>query len=159
MSKLSEFNQHLRELADSPISKIGIAAANGIYIHFTEFDDSDLIELWKNYLPTVKLKKYRETIFTKFKQRKLLGGIHYRVSFTIENTAEPYYLFFFRDRVSRLNDDNEYRIISSGERPHNITYKESVRRHGRKTIDTYKIDVSWSNLDEFISKVGENDQN
>ena len=159
MSKLSEFSQCLCELADSAITKIGIAKANGIYIDYSEFDDSDLIELWKNYLSTVKLKKYKETIFTRFKQRKILGGNHYRVSFTIENTAEPYYLCFFRDRIYRLNDENEYRIKSSGECPHNITYKESSKRNGEVTIDRRRFDVSLSNLDEFISKVGESDQN
>lgn len=159
MSKLSEFSWHLREHSNSPVTKIGIAKANGIYIDFTEFDNSDLIELWKNYLSNVKLKRYRGTIFTRFKQRKLLGGTHYRVSFTIENTAELYYLFFFRDRIYRLNDENEYKIISNDENPLNITYKESSKRNGEVTIDCRRFDVSLSNLDEFISNIGKNDQN
>ena len=62
MSKLSEFERQLRELASSPITKIDIASARGMYIHYTEFDDGDLIGSLKNYLSNVKLKKQRNDL-------------------------------------------------------------------------------------------------
>ena len=121
----------LRELAAAPITRIRVNTHSDSYF-FSEFDDSDLIELWKNYLLTVELKKVKEPIFkNSFKRRnKILGGWGRSVIFTTENGGEPFYLIIYRDGTVRFDKKHKYTAISSGECPLDITCRESIKRHG-----------------------------
>ncbi len=131
---MSEFKP--RELAEASIVRIRANTRNDSPF-FTEFDDLELIEMWKGYLRSLEVKKIPKPFFkikNPFWRNRVIGGWGKYVFFSLKGEGKPVGLVFKRDGTITFGG-REYRVVSGGKCPLDATCRELVKRHGEFADD------------------------
>lgn len=111
-------------LSNEQISKIRLQEAVDFTI-YTEFDDEDLIELWKEFLYSIRAAR----LFKKSSVRTVGGGRRVDTTLDCETIT-----IVFRDVNIMEYQQHNYYFESELDLPFEKTYRISIERHGTKSI-------------------------
>lgn len=97
----------------------------------------EFIEMWKGYLRSLEVEKIPKPFFkikNPFWRNRVIGGWGRYVCFLVKGEREPVCLWFKRDGTISFGG-HEYRVVSGGKCPLDVTCRESVKRYGEFAYD------------------------